>query len=131
MGFLDGSMGKESASVQETQERWVQSLGQEESLEEENGNPLQYSCLKNPMDSGAWQATARKSAKNQIRLSDYTCTSTNLTCVLFYVLIFPLSIIRLYYYFIETVIRGNRGMGMTIWNCQGRWRQRERRTLVS
>ena len=24
---------------------------------EENGNPLQYSCLKNPMDKGAWQAT--------------------------------------------------------------------------
>ena len=24
---------------------------------EENGNPLQYSCLENPMDGGAWQAT--------------------------------------------------------------------------
>ena len=24
---------------------------------EENGNPLQYSCLENPMDRGAWQAT--------------------------------------------------------------------------
>ena len=26
-------------------------------LEKENGNPLQYSCLQNPMDRGAWQAT--------------------------------------------------------------------------
>ena len=42
--------------MQETQEMWVLSLGGEDPLEEENGNPLQYSCLKNPMDRGAWQA---------------------------------------------------------------------------
>ena len=30
---------------------------------EGNGNPLQYSCLGNPMDRGAWQATVRKVAK--------------------------------------------------------------------
>ena len=35
----------------------VQSLGGEDPLEEENGNPLQYSCLENPMDRGAWQTT--------------------------------------------------------------------------
>ena len=35
----------------------VQFLGQEDSPGERNGNPLQYSCLENPMDSGAWQAT--------------------------------------------------------------------------
>ena len=29
----------------------------------ENGNPLQYSCLENPMDGGAWQATVRGVAK--------------------------------------------------------------------
>ena len=39
------------------QETWVQSLGQEDPLEKKNGNPLQYSCLENPMDRGAWQAT--------------------------------------------------------------------------
>ena len=33
---------------------WVQSLGQEDPLEKANGNPLQYSCLENPMDRGAW-----------------------------------------------------------------------------
>ena len=31
--------------------------GLERSLREENGYPLQYSCLENPMDRGAWQAT--------------------------------------------------------------------------
>ena len=31
--------------------------GSERPSEEENGNPLQYSCLENPMDRGAWQAT--------------------------------------------------------------------------
>ena len=30
-----------------------------------NGNPLQYSCLKNPMDRGAWQATVPGMAKSQ------------------------------------------------------------------
>ena len=28
-----------------------------------NGNPLQYSCLENPVDGGAWQATAHRVAK--------------------------------------------------------------------
>ena len=39
------------------QEMWVQSLGQEDPLEKGIGTPLQYSCLENPMDRGAWQAT--------------------------------------------------------------------------
>ena len=41
------------------QEIWVQSLGQEDPLEEGgNGNLFQYSCLENPMDREAWEATA-------------------------------------------------------------------------
>ena len=40
--------------MQETQ---VQSLGWKDSPGEGNGNPLQYSCLENPMDRGAWWAT--------------------------------------------------------------------------
>ena len=39
---------------------------------EGNGNPLQYSCLENPMDAGAWWATVHGVAKSQIRLSDLT-----------------------------------------------------------
>ena len=34
-----------------------------------NGNPLQYSSLKNPMDRGAWQAIVQSVAKNQTQLS--------------------------------------------------------------
>ena len=33
---------------------------------EGNGNPLQYSCLENPMDRGAWRATVHRVAKSQI-----------------------------------------------------------------
>ena len=42
-------------------------------LEEEmatNGNPLQYSCLENPMDRGAWQATVHGVAKSRTQLSN-------------------------------------------------------------
>ena len=39
-----------------------------------NGNPLQYSCLKNPMNRGAWWATVYSIAKSQTRLSDFTFT---------------------------------------------------------
>ena len=35
---------------------------------EGNGNPLQYSCLENPMDRGAWWATVHGVAKSQTRL---------------------------------------------------------------
>ena len=37
-----------------------------------HGNPLQYSCLENPMDRGACQATVRGVAKSWTRLSDWT-----------------------------------------------------------
>jgi len=43
---------------------------------EGNGNPLQYSCLENPMDGGAWWATVHGVAKSQTRLSDLTFTFT-------------------------------------------------------
>ena len=43
--------------------------GLERSPREGNGNPLQYSCLENPMDRGAWQATVHGVAKSQIRLN--------------------------------------------------------------
>ena len=37
-----------------------------------NGNPLQYSCLENPMDRGAWQATIHGVAKSETRLKTRT-----------------------------------------------------------
>ena len=49
----------------ETWEIWVWSLGWAEfSSGEGNGNPLQYSCLENCMDRGAWQATVRGVAQS-------------------------------------------------------------------
>ena len=39
--------------------------GSGRSLGEGSGNPLQYPCLENPMDRGAWQATVHWVAKNQ------------------------------------------------------------------
>ena len=43
-------------------------------LGEGDGNPLQYSCLENPMDGGAWGATVHGVEKSRIRLSDFTFT---------------------------------------------------------
>ena len=37
--------------------------------EERNGNPVQYSCLENPMDRGAWRSTVHGVAKSQTQLS--------------------------------------------------------------
>ena len=37
-----------------------------------HGNPLQYSCLENSMDRGAWRAMVHRSAKSQIQLSTPT-----------------------------------------------------------
>ena len=45
------------------QETWVRFLSQEDPLGEANGNPLQYSCLKNPLGRGAWQATVHGVAR--------------------------------------------------------------------
>ena len=42
----------------------------ERSPREGNGYSLQYSCLENPMDTGAWWATVHGVAKSQTRLSD-------------------------------------------------------------
>ena len=41
---------------------------------EGNGTPLQYSCLENPMDGGAWWAAVHRITKSRTRLSDFTFT---------------------------------------------------------
>ena len=57
--------------MHEMKEMRVRSLGQEDLLEEEMATPLQYSCLENPMDRGAWRATAHGVSKNGMRLSTW------------------------------------------------------------
>ena len=46
---------------------------------EGNGNPLQYSCLENPMDRRAWRATVHRVTKIQIWLSDWACSQSVLS----------------------------------------------------
>ena len=54
---------KNLRAMQEPKERWARSLGWEDSPGGRIGNPLQYSCLENPMDRGTWQATVHKGCK--------------------------------------------------------------------
>ena len=69
LGFPGGSDGKVSAyNVGDP----GSIPGSGRSPGEGNGNPLQYSCLENPMDRGAWLATVHGVAKSQTRLSDFT-----------------------------------------------------------
>ena len=46
-----------------------------------NGNPLQYSCLGNLMDRGAWQAIVNRVAKSWTQLSDFTLLYFNVSAV--------------------------------------------------
>ena len=73
MGFPCGSDGKASA----------RNVGDPGSIPgsgrspgEGNGSPLQYSCLENPMDGGAWWATVHGVTKRRTRLSSFTFTFT-------------------------------------------------------
>ena len=45
-----------------------------DSVYEGNGTPLQYSCLENPMEGGAWKAAVHGVAQNRARLSDFPFT---------------------------------------------------------
>ena len=60
---------KNLPAVQEMQAMRVPSTGREDPLEE--GNPLQHSCLENPMDRGAWWATVHGVAKSQTQVTEY------------------------------------------------------------
>ena len=70
-GFPCGSDGKESA-CNTGDLGSIPGLGR--SPREENGNPLQYSCLENSVDGGVWWATVHVVANSQTRLSDFTFT---------------------------------------------------------
>ena len=64
-GFPGGSVGKESAcNAGDTGDMGL-IHGLERSPREGNDNPLQYSCLQNLMDCGAWQATVHRVTKSR------------------------------------------------------------------
>ena len=67
MGFPGGSDGKESA-CNAGDLGLIPGLGR--SPGEGNGYPLQYSCLENSTDRGAWQATVHGVTKNWTQMSD-------------------------------------------------------------
>ena len=68
LDFPGGSDGK--ASVYDTGDPGsIPGLGR--SLGEGNGNPLQYYCLENPVDRGAWSATLHGVAKSRTRPNDF------------------------------------------------------------
>ena len=69
LAIVHSSVGKESA-CSAGDPGLIPGLGR--SPREGNGTPLQYSCLENPMDRGAWQPTAHGVTKSWARLSDFT-----------------------------------------------------------
>ena len=69
VGFPHSSVGKESA-CNAGDSGSILGLGR--SPGEGNGNPLQNSCLDNPMDRGAWRATVHGVTKSRTRLSEFT-----------------------------------------------------------
>ena len=64
-GFPGGAVVKNPPVGAGDTEAQVRSLGREDSPGEDNGYPLQYSCLENDVDSGAWRATVHGVAKSQ------------------------------------------------------------------
>ena len=77
------------------QETGVPSLGRDWSRNENgNGNPLQYSCLENSMDRGAWWATVHGIVKSWTWLSDFTITILNMS-YLYILEINPLLVVLL------------------------------------
>ena len=67
--FLGGSMVKKKKNPPVNAGDLVSILGMGRYPGEGNGNPLQYSCLGNPMDRGAWQATVHGVTKSRTGLS--------------------------------------------------------------
>ena len=67
-------------------------------LGEGNGNPLQDSCLENPMDGGAWQATYHAVAKSQMRLTHTHSLTVRKTIV-------PSSLVTCVFFTIEEAAR--------------------------
>ena len=70
LGFPDDSAVKELACNGEDAGDVSSIPGSVRSPGEGNGNPLQYSCLKNPMDRGAWKTTVQRVTKSQTLLRD-------------------------------------------------------------
>ena len=75
-GFPQWLSSKNPSAMQELQEMWVRPLSWEDSPGGRHGHALQYSCLENPMDRGAWRATVHRVAKHENNWSNWKCMHT-------------------------------------------------------
>ena len=91
-GFRSGSVVKNLPAWQETLERRVWSLRQEDPLGEEMATHSSILAGKNPMDRGAWRATVHGNAKNQTRLSKWAQQQLFTLCTLFSTLLLSLNV---------------------------------------
>ena len=77
MGFPGNALGKNSpANAGDARDSGL-IFGSGGAPEAGNGNSLQYSCLRNPMDRGAWQATVHGVANSRTQLNTHTHTHTH------------------------------------------------------
>ena len=74
-GFPGGASGKETTCQHRRCSRCISGLGR--SPGGGNGNPFQYSCLKNPMDRGAWQARVHGVTKSWTQLKQLSSMYTS------------------------------------------------------
>ena len=90
-GFRGGSAVKNLLAMQEPQEMQFRSLGREDSSGGGHGNPLQHSCLENPMDRGAWQAMVHRVPKSWTRLQQLSMHACNVPLHICTTLLYPFT----------------------------------------
>ena len=95
MSFPSGSAGKESTC----NETWVWFLGWEDSPREGHVNPLQYSCLENPIDRGAWWVTIHEGRK-ELDMTEVTKHAQGLTNVILLIIFCCFVVALLVYFFL-------------------------------
>ena len=82
--FPSDTSGKQSACQCRIHETQFQSLGWEDSPRGGQGNPLQYSCLENPLDRGAWRTAVHRVIKSWTRLKWLGTHTERWRCALIY-----------------------------------------------
>ena len=81
LGFPGGSAGTNPpANAGDTQETWVPSVGSERFPGVGKGHPVQYSCLENPVDRGAWWAIVHSVAKSRTQLEWWSAHAKSCSC---------------------------------------------------